>query len=156
MDALPLKVQPAIPMVDLQAQFAFIGAEIRAAIDEVLARQQFILGPQLASLEQEVARLSNRRLGIGVASGTDSLLLALRASGIGHGDEVIVPAFTFIATASAVSTLGARPVFTDIESRTFNLDPTQLESKITSKTRAIIVVHLYGLPADMDPILAIA
>jgi dTDP-4-amino-4,6-dideoxygalactose transaminase len=156
MDAVPLKVQPAVPMVDLPAQFASIGAEIRAAIDEVLAAQHFILGPQLASLEQEVARFSNRRLGIGVASGTDSLLLALRASGIGPGDEVIVPAFTFIATASVVSALGARPVFADIEPRTFNLDPAQLESKITSKTRAIIAVHLYGLPADMDPVLAIA
>jgi dTDP-4-amino-4,6-dideoxygalactose transaminase len=156
MDAVPLKVQPAIPMVDLQAQFASIGAEVRAAIDEVLAAQHFILGPQLATFEQDVARLCNRRLGIGVASGTDALLLALRASGIGHGDDVIVPAFTFIATASAVSALDARPVFADIEPRTFNLDPAQLESKITSKTRAIIAVHLYGLPADMDPILAIA
>jgi dTDP-4-amino-4,6-dideoxygalactose transaminase len=156
MDAVPLKVQPAVPMVDLQAQFASIDGEIRAAIDEVLAAQHFILGPQLATLEQDVARLCNRRSGIGVASGTDALLLALRASGIGHGDDVIVPAFTFIATASVVSALGARPVFADIEPRTFNLDPAQLESKITSKTRAIIAVHLYGLPAEMDPILAIA
>lgn len=145
-----------IPAVDLRAQYAVIGAEIRAAIEEVLASQQFILGPELAALEQEVAQVCGRRFGIGVGSGTDALVLALRACGIGRGDEVIVPAFSFIATAGAVSLLGARPMFVDIEPRTFNLDPARIESCITPKTRAIIPVHLYGLPAEMDTILQVA
>jgi dTDP-4-amino-4,6-dideoxygalactose transaminase len=150
------KAQEAIPAVNLRAQYAAIGAEIRAAIEEVLASQQFILGPQLAALEPEVAQVCGRRFGIGVGSGTDALVLALRACGIGRGDEVIVPAFSFIATAGAVSLLGARPVFVDIDARTFNLDPARIESCITPKTRAIIPVHLYGLPAEMDAILQLA
>jgi dTDP-4-amino-4,6-dideoxygalactose transaminase len=150
------KAQEAIPAVNLRAQYAAIGAEIRAAIEDVLASQQFILGPQLAALEPEVAQVCGRRFGIGVGSGTDALVLALRACGIGRGDEVIVPAFSFIATAGAVSMLGARPVFVDIDARTFNLDPARIESCITLKTRAIIPVHLYGLPAEMDAILQLA
>ena len=150
------RTEEPIPAVDLRAQYAVIGAEIRAAIEEVLATQQFILGPQLAALEQEVAQLCGRRFGVGVASGTDALVLALRVCGIGRGDEVIVPAFSFIATAAAVSLLGAQPVFVDIDPRTFNLDPAQVEAKITLQTRAIIPVHLYGLPAEMDTILQIA
>ena len=110
---------------------------------------------QGAALEQELARYCGRRFGIGVASGTDALLLALRVCGIGRGDEVIVPAFTFIATAGAVSMLGARPVFVDIEPGTFNLDPALLEAKISPKTRAVVAVHLYGLPAAMDAILEV-
>jgi dTDP-4-amino-4,6-dideoxygalactose transaminase len=156
MDAISTKAHPAIPMLDLRAQFAPIADEICGAIDDVLASQQFILGPQLTALEEEVARVCGRRFGIGVGSGTDALLLALRLCGIGPGDEVIVPAFTFIATAGAASALGARPVFADIEPRTFNLDPAGLERRITPKTRAVIAVHLYGLPAEMDPILEIA
>ncbi len=150
------KVEEQIPAVDLRAQYAAIGAEIRAAIEEVLAAQQFILGPQLAALEREVAQLCGRRFGVGVASGTDALVLALRVCGIGRGDEVMVPAFSFIATAAAVSLLGARPVFADIDPRTFNLDPARIESCITPKMRAIVPVHLYGLPAEMDTILQIA
>ncbi len=150
------KAQEAIPAVNLRAQYAAIGAEIRAAIEDVLASQQFILGPQLAALEPEVAQVCGRRFGIGVGSGTDALVLALRACGIGRGDEVIVPAFSFIATAGAVSLLGARPVFVEIDARTFNLDPARIESCITLKTRAIIPVHLYGLPAEMDAILQLA
>ncbi|MBI3669773.1 MAG: DegT/DnrJ/EryC1/StrS family aminotransferase [Acidobacteria bacterium] len=150
------RVEEPIPAVDLRAQYAVIGAEIRAAIEEVLTSQQFILGPELAALEQEVAQVCGRRFGIGVGSGTDALVLALRACGIGRGDEVIVPAFSFIATAGAVSLLGARPVFVDIEPRTFNLDPARIESCITPKTRAIMPVHLYGLPAEMDTILPVA
>jgi len=143
-------------MLDLRAQYAVIGEEIRAALDEVLAEQQFILGPQLAALEQEVARYCGRRFGIGVGSGTDALVLSLRACGVGPGDEVIVPAFSFIGTAAAASVLCARPVFADVAPSTFNLDPAQIEARITPKTRAIIPVHLYGLPADMDPILDLA
>ncbi len=143
-------------MLDLRAQYAAIGEEIRAALDEVLTEQQFILGPQVAALEQEVERYCGRRFGIGVGSGTDALVLSLRECRVAPGDEVIVPAFSFIATAAAASALGARPVFADIDPGTFNLDPAQIEAKITPKTRAIIPVHLYGLPADMDPMLDLA
>jgi dTDP-4-amino-4,6-dideoxygalactose transaminase len=146
----------AIPMLDLRAQFDTIEPEIRAAIDEVLTAQQFVLGPQGAALEQEIAQACGVRYGIGVASGTEALELALHACGVGAGDEVIVPTFTFIATGSAVSALGARPVFADIEPGTFNLDPEQIEPRITPRTRAIVAVHLFGLAADMDPILALA
>ena len=155
MTATP-KAQDAIPVLDLRAQYAGIREEIRSALDEVLSSQQFILGPQLAALEQEVARYCGRRFGIGVGSGTDALMLALQACGVEPADEVIVPTFSFIATAGAVTALGARPVFADIQPDTCNLDPTRIESKITPRTRALIPVHLYGLPAEMDPILAIA
>jgi len=150
------KENETIPMLDLRAQFAPIADEICAALDDVLGSQQFILGPQVAALEEEVARACGRRFGVGVASGTDALLLGLRACGIGPGQDVIVPAFTFVATAGAVTALGARPVFADIEPRTFNLDPVEIERKLTAKTRGVIVVHLYGLPAEMDPILEVA
>jgi dTDP-4-amino-4,6-dideoxygalactose transaminase len=146
----------AIPMLDLRAQFETIAPEIRAAIEEVLAAQQFVLGPQGEALEQEIALACGVGYGIGVASGTEALEVALHACGVGAGDEVIVPAFTFIATGSAVSALGARPVFADIEHGTFNLDPDQIELRITPRTRAILVVHLFGLAAEMDPILAVA
>ena len=143
-------------MLDLRAQYESIAPEIRAAIDEVLAAQQFVLGPRCEAFEQEVAQACGARFGVGVASGTEALELALHACGVSAGDEVIVPSFTFIATGSAVTSLGARPVFADIEPATFNLDPSQLELRITSRTRAIVVVHLFGLAADMDPILALA
>jgi len=143
-------------MLDLRAQFETIAPEVRAAVDEVLTAQQFVLGPQGAALEEEIAQYCGARYGVGVASGTEALELGLHACGVGTGDEVIVPAFTFIATGSAVSALGARPVFADIEHGSFNLDPEQIEILITPRTRAIVVVHLFGLSADMDPILAIA
>jgi dTDP-4-amino-4,6-dideoxygalactose transaminase len=145
-----------IPMLDLRAQFETIGPEIRSAIEEVLAAQQFVVGPQGEALEEEIAAVSGVRHAVGVASGTEALELGLHACGVGLGDEVIVPAFTFIATGSAVSALGGRPVFADIEPATFNLDPDQIEARITPRTRAIVVVHLFGLAADMDPILAVA
>jgi dTDP-4-amino-4,6-dideoxygalactose transaminase len=145
-----------IPMLDLRAQFETIGPEIRSAIEEVLAAQQFVVGPQGEALEEEIAAASGVRHAVGVASGTEALELGLHACGVGLGDEVIVPAFTFIATGSAVSALGGRPVFADIEPATFNLDPDQIEARITPRTRAIVVVHLFGLAADMDPILAVA
>ena len=144
-----------IPMLDLQAQFETIAPEIRAAMEEVLKAQQFVLGPQGEALEQEVAQVCGSRHGIGVASGTEALELGLHACGVNAGDEVIVPAFTFIATGSAVSALGARPVFADIEPSTFNLDPDLVEARITPRTRAIVAVHLFGLAAEMDPILAV-
>src|SRR6202022_4277035 len=111
---------------------------------------------QCEAFEQRVARACGTRYGVGVASGTEALELSLHARGGGGGDEVIVPAFTFIATGSAVTALGARPVFADIEAVTFNLDPSLLETHITPRTRAIVVVHLFGLAAEMDRILAIA
>jgi len=156
MNAPPRPSIELIPMLDLRAQFETIGSEIRSAIEEVLAAQQFVVGPQGEALEEEIAAASGVRHAVGVASGTEALELGLHACGVGLGEEVIVPAFTFIATGSAVSALGGRPVFADIEPATFNLDPDQIEARITPRTRAIVVVHLFGLAADMDPILAVA
>lgn len=146
----------AIPQFDLSGQYAAIGEEIREAVQRVLASQQFILGREGTALEEEIARLCGVAHGIGVASGTDALALALRACGVQPGDEVILPTFTFVATGSAVTALGAKPVFADIHPNTYNIDPAQLERHITPRTRAIIAVHLYGLPADMDSIVAFA
>jgi dTDP-4-amino-4,6-dideoxygalactose transaminase len=145
-----------VPQLDLAAQYAAVGEEIRAAIEQVLASQQFILGREGVALETEIAGACGVAHGIGVASGTDALILALRACGVSAGDEVIIPPFTFVATASAVSAIGARPVFADIRPDTYNLDPSDLPRRVTKKTKAIIPVHLYGLSADMDPILDFA
>ena len=145
-----------VPHFDLAAQYAAIGAEIRTAVDRVLASQQFILGREGAAFEQEIAQLCGVAHGVGVASGTDALILALRACGVQSGDEVLIPPFTFVATGSAVSALGAEPVFADIRPDTYNLDPSDLVRRVTPRTRAIIAVHLYGLPCDMYPILAFA
>jgi dTDP-4-amino-4,6-dideoxygalactose transaminase len=145
-----------VPQLDLAAQYAAIGGEIRAAVERVLASQQFVLGREGTALEEEISRLCGVAHGVGVASGTDALILALRACGVQAGDEVLLPPFTFVATGSAVSALGAKPVFADVRPETYNLDPVELERRITPKTRAIVVVHLYGLPADMDPILTFA
>jgi len=145
-----------VPQLDLAAQYAAIGSEIRAAIEKVLVSQQFVLGSEGAALEGEIASLSGVAYGVGVGSGTDALVLALRACGVGPRDEVLLPPLTFVATGSAVSALGATPVFADIRPETYNIDPAELERRVTPRTRAILVVHLYGLPADMDPILAFA
>ncbi len=142
--------------MDLSAQYAAIGGEIRDAVTRVLESQQFVLGKEGTALEQEIAALCGVRHGIGVASGTDALVLALRAVGVHSGDEVILPPFTFVATGSAVSALGARPVFADIDPATFNVTAAEIAKRITKNTRAIVVVHLYGLAADMDPIRAAA
>jgi dTDP-4-amino-4,6-dideoxygalactose transaminase len=144
-----------IPLIDLRAEWAAIGAEIRAALDRVLASQHFILGPEGEALEREIAAMCESPFAVGVASGTDALTLALHAADVGPGDDVIVPAFTFIATAGAVSGLGARPVFADIEPNTFAIDPARIEERLTPRTKAIVAVHLFGLPAEMDPILAL-
>ncbi len=145
-----------VPLLDLRAQYAALRDEIQLALDEVLETQQFILGPQLAALEQQIACRCGVRFGVGVASGTDALVLTLRALGIGLGHEVIVPAFSFIATASAVILAGARPVFADIEPLYFTLDPASVEAHVTPKTRAIIAVHLYGHPAPIEMLREIA
>jgi dTDP-4-amino-4,6-dideoxygalactose transaminase len=145
-----------VPMLDLRAQYAALREEIRPAIDGVLEAGQFILGPNVRALEEELARYCGCKHGVGLASGTDSLILSMHALGVRPGDEVIVPAFTYIATADTIGLLGATPVFTDILPDTFNMDPAQIESRITPRTRAIVPVHLYGQPADMDPIVEIA
>src|SRR5437762_8211519 len=141
-----------IPQMDLAAQYAAIGGEIRKAVTQVLRSQQFVLGKEGAALEREIAELCGVQHGIGVASGTDALTLALRAAGVAAGDEVILPTFTFVATGSAVSALGAKPVFADIDPKTFNVQPDEVAQRISPRTRAILVVHLYGLAADVDPI----
>jgi dTDP-4-amino-4,6-dideoxygalactose transaminase len=145
-----------IPMVDLSAQYHALQAEIDAGLAATLQSTQFILGPNVRAFEEEAAAYLGVRHAIGVANGTDALHLALLAAGIGDGDEVITSPFTFIATAEAIRYVGARPVFVDIDPRTFNLDPELIEAAITPKTRAILPVHLFGQPADMAAIRAIA
>ncbi len=145
-----------IPFFDLSAQFKSIEDEIKSAMDEVFQNQQFILGPKVQALEETIAQYCRTRYAIGVASGSDALVLALMALGIGAGDEVLLPPFTFFATAGSVSRLGATPVFVDIDRETYNIDPSKIEEKITSKTKAILPVHLFGQCADMNPLLKIA
>lgn len=141
-----------IPMVDLQIQYQQLKSEIDRAIAGVLDTSYYILGPQGQSFETEAAAYLGVKHAIGVASGTDALHLALRAAGLGPGDEVITSPFTFIATAEAVAYVGATPVFVDIDPRTFNIDPELARKAITAKTRAILPVHLFGQPADLAPL----
>jgi len=145
-----------IPLLDLKAQFQPLRAEIMAAVQTVCDEQGFILGPRVAAFEESLAQYVGARYAIGCASGSDALLLSLMAMGVGQGDEVITVPFTFFATAGAVSRLGAKPVFIDIQPDTFNFDPAQLERAITSRTKAIIPVHLFGQCADMVAINQIA
>lgn len=144
-----------IPMVDLKAQYDAIKDEIDGAISKVIDSTQFILGPEVAAFESEMAAYCETKLAVGVASGTEALQLALLACGIQPGDEVITSPFTFIATAEAITQCGAIPVFVDIDPETYNIDPRKIEARITKKTRAIMPVHLYGQPADMDSIVAL-
>ena len=149
---------PAVrfPFLDLKAQFATIRTEISAAVLKVLESQHFILGPEVEGMESAMRQYVRANFAIGCASGSDALLLSLMALGVDAGDEVITTPFTFIATAGAIARVRARPVFVDIDEATFNLNSHQLEAAITSRTRAIIPVHLFGLPADMTAIMQIA
>ncbi len=145
-----------IPLLDLKAQYASIKSEVDTAVLSVLASGQYTLGDEVASLEREFADYCGVRHAIAVNTGTSALHLSLLAAGVSPGDEVITVPFTFIATASAICYTGARPVFVDVEPQTLTIDPAQVEAKITSRTKAIIPVHLYGQMADMDAITTIA
>jgi dTDP-4-amino-4,6-dideoxygalactose transaminase len=145
-----------IPLVDLKAQYQSIRPLVDAAIRRVIRRSTFILGPEAAQFEQAFAQYVGAKRAIGVASGTAALQLALLACGIGQGDEVITTPFTFVATAETVSHTRAKPVFVDIDPRTYNLEPNRVEAALTPRTRAIVPVHLYGQPAEMEPLLDIA
>jgi dTDP-4-amino-4,6-dideoxygalactose transaminase len=145
-----------VPLLDLQLQYASIRSDIHSAIDRVCASQQFIMGPEVQQFEQEVAAAIGARHAIGVSSGTDALLVALMALGIGPGDEVVTPTFSFFATAGSVARLGARPVFTDVDPDTLMLTASGLQAAITERTRAVIPVDLYGLCVDMDPVAEVA
>jgi len=149
-------LEAAVPLCDLQAQYQELQPLLEQAVRRVLASGQVILGSEVAAFEHEVACYSGTGYAVGCASGTDALLLALEALEIGPGDEVIVPAFTFFASASTVCRLGAQPVFADIDPLTYNLDPHQVEGKITPHTRAIMPVHLFGQCADMEPLWRLA
>lgn len=153
---MAVRIRLEVPLLDLKAQHKQIAADVSAAVRRVLESQRFILGPDVAELEYEIASYCGARHAIACASGSDALLLALMALEIGPGDEVITSPFTFFATAGSIARLGARPVFVDIDFDTFNLDPTSVESAVTSRTKAIIPIHLFGQCADMDPINSIA
>ncbi|MBA3521183.1 MAG: DegT/DnrJ/EryC1/StrS family aminotransferase [Gemmatimonadales bacterium] len=145
-----------VPLLDLVAQYRGIKDEVVSAMMAVVERQSFIMGPEVGQLETEVARLSNARHAIGCASGTDALLLPLRALDLAPGDEVITPAFTFFATAGAIHNAGGKPVFVDIDPATFNVSPAAIEAAITPRTRGIVVVHLFGQMAPVEQIVPIA
>jgi dTDP-4-amino-4,6-dideoxygalactose transaminase len=152
----PAVATPRFDFLDLRAQFATIHDEVMQAVTQVFESQYFILGPEVKLLEDEVAAKLGAKFAVGCASGTDALILSLLAAGIGRGDEVITTPFSFIATAGAIAYVGAKPIFVDIDPVTYNLNPALLEAAITPDTRAIMPVHLFGLPADMDPIVATA
>jgi len=148
--------QPLIPFIDLKAQYQALKPQIQERINRVLEHGQYIMGPEVRELEERLAAYTGAKHCITVASGTEALLMSLMALGIGPGDEVITTPFTFVATAEMIVLLGAKPVFVDIEADTCNIDVSQIEAKITAKTKAVMPVSLYGQPADMDEIIAIA
>ena len=146
----------AVPLVDLKAQYGAIGAEVESAVKAVLAGANFILGDETALFERQFAKLVGANHAVGCGSGTDALHLGMKALGLGPGDEVIMPAMTFVATALAISMCGARPVLVDVEEDTALIDPARIRDAVTDRTRAILPVHLYGQCADMDAIRDIA
>ncbi len=152
----PTPTQAAIPLLDLVAQFNAIRDEVMPAMERVCESQRFIGGPEVTACEEEIAKYCDCKVGIGMTSGTDALLCGMMGLGIGPGDEVIVPTFTFFATAGCVARLGAKPVFVDVDPDTFNVTAAIIEKAITPKTRLIIPVHLFGQLAEMDAIMAMA
>jgi len=148
--------QPLIPFIDLKVQYQALKSQIQERIIRVLEHGQYIMGPEVRELEERLAAYTDAKHCITVASGTEALLMSMMALGVGSGDEVITTPFTFVATAEMIVLLGAKPVFVDIEADTCNIDVSQIEAKITAKTKAIMPVSLYGQPADMDKIIAIA
>ncbi|NIP26898.1 MAG: aminotransferase class V-fold PLP-dependent enzyme [Phycisphaerae bacterium] len=145
-----------VPLLDLKAQYATIKDEVLAAVSEVLESQRCIGGPKVAEFEEKIAAISDCRFAVGASSGTDAILNSLMSLDIGAGDEVITTPFTFFATIGCICRTGAKPVFVDINPKTFNINPELIESAVTEKTKAIMPVHLYGQMADMDPIIEIA
>ena len=145
-----------VPLLDLKAQYATIKDEVLAGVAEVLASQRCIGGPKVEELEKAIAKVSDCKYGVGVSSGTDALLNCLMSLEIGVRDEVITTPFTFFATVGCIARVGAKPVFVDIDPQTYNIDPAQIEAAVTTKTKAIMPVHLFGQMADMDPIMAVA
>ncbi len=142
-----------IPLLDLKSQYQTIEEEVNRVVEEVLESGHYILGPNVKTLEEEIADYCEVKYAIGVASGTDALRLSLLSLGVGEGDEVIVTPFTFIATAEVITQVGARPTFVDIEEKSFNLDPAKIAKALTDRTKAIIPVHLYGQAVDMGKIM---
>jgi dTDP-4-amino-4,6-dideoxygalactose transaminase len=145
-----------VPLCDINARYRFLKPQLDAAVLRVLSSGQAILGPEVAAFEKEAAEFCGSEFAVGCGSGTDALVLALHALGVGPGDEVIIPPFTFFATAGAVVRVGATPVFADIDPLTFNIDPSQIDARVTRKTKAVIPVHLYGQCCDMDAIWEVA
>ncbi len=145
-----------IPFVDLQAEHAAIKDDVMSAVERVIASGQFVLGPEVSAFEEEFASFCGARFGVGVNSGTSALHLALLAAGVGPGDEVITVPLTFVASVAAITYTGARPVLVDVEPASLTMDPSRLEAAITPDTKAVVPVHLYGQPADMDAITAVA
>jgi dTDP-4-amino-4,6-dideoxygalactose transaminase len=148
--------KPQFPFLDLQAEYATMKEETLAAVQSVLESQHFIMGPEVEAFETEIAKLIGCAFAIGCSSGSDALLLSLMATGVDSGDEVITTPFTFVATAGSIARLKAKPVFVDIDPETYNFDCSQLEAAFTRNTKAIIPVHLFGLPAEMDSVMEIA
>src|SRR5438034_5036539 len=145
-----------VPLLDLQAQYRPLREELLAAVVRVCDSQRFTMGPEVAALEEEMARMLGIRHAIAVSSGTDALLLALTALEIKAGDDVVTTTYSFFATAAAIVRVGARPILVDIDPATFNIDPAAVAAAITPRTKAIIPVHLFGLSADLDPIMQAA
>jgi dTDP-4-amino-4,6-dideoxygalactose transaminase len=155
MSAMPVKAMMQVPLLDLKAQYADIKSDVDQAVHRVLDSARFIGGPEVSGLEEEIARYCGTPHAIGCASGTDALLLALRGLDIGPGDEVVTSAFSFFASAGTIANVGARPVFVDIDPRTFNLDAHRLEAAITPLTKAVVAVHLFGQCCDLTAVKAV-